>query len=262
MQQYRNNVKDKLAADQLVLGLSIRLLRTPDAAKIAKASDHDFLFIDMEHSSLSFESVVDMSVAALDSGVTPIVRVIGHDHWQASRVLDCGAMGVVVPHVNNAAEARGAVDACKYPPIGHRSMSAGFPHFDFRPLPPAEAARLHNENILVAVMVETAEAIDNVDEIAATEGVDVVHIGTNDLLAEIGLPGQFDHPRVAQMYQQVIAACRRHGKHAGLGGVRDADLCKRYLQLGFRFMTTNSDLAFLLAGASQRAAELRELSVS
>jgi len=260
VQQYRNAVKDKLAAGQLVLGLSIRLLRTPDAAKIAKATDHDFLFIDMEHSALSFESVVDMSVAALDSGITPIVRVIGHDHWQASRVLDCGAMGVVVPHVNTGAEARRAVDACKYPPLGHRSMSAGFPHFDFQALPPAQAARLHNDNILVVVMVETAEAIDNVDEIAATEGVNVVHIGTNDLLAEIGLPGQFDHPRVAQMYQQVIAACRRHGKQAGLGGVRDAELCERYLRLGFRFMTTNSDLAFLLAGASQRTAELRKLS--
>jgi 4-hydroxy-2-oxoheptanedioate aldolase len=201
-----------------------------------------------------------MSVAALDSGITPIVRVIGHDHWQASRVLDCGAMGVVVPHVNTGAEARRVVDACKYPPLGHRSMSAGFPHFDFQALPPAQAARLHNDNILVVVMVETAEAVDNVDEIAATEGVDVVHIGTNDLLAEIGLPGQFDHPKVAEMFQQVISACQKHGKQAGMGGVRDLSLCKRYLQLGFRFMTTNSDLAFLLAGASQRTAQLRDLS--
>jgi 2-keto-3-deoxy-L-rhamnonate aldolase RhmA len=260
MQTYRNAVKDKLAADQLVLGLSIRIVRTPDAAKIAKATDHDFLFIDMEHSALSFESVVDMSVAALDTGITPIVRVIGHDHWHCSRVLDCGAMGVVVPHIDNAAQAKRAVDACKYPPIGHRSMSAGFPHFDYKTVAPADAARMHNENILVAVMVETEEAINNVDEIAATEGVDVVHVGTNDLLAEIGLAGQFDHPRVAQMYEKVIAACKRHGKHAGLGGVRDPQLCKRYLKMGFRFMTTNSDLAFLLAGAAQRVAELRELS--
>lgn len=81
-----------------------------------------------------------------------------------------------------------------------------------------------------------------------------------NLLAQIGLPGQFDHPKVAEMYQQVIAACRRHGKHAGLCGVRDAQLCQRYLQLGFRFITTNSDLAFLLAGASQRTAELRQRS--
>jgi 2-keto-3-deoxy-L-rhamnonate aldolase RhmA len=260
MQTYRNAVKDKLAAGQLVLGLSIRIVRTPDAAKIAKATDHDFLFIDMEHSALSFESVVDMSVAAHDTGITPIVRVIGHDHWHCARVLDCGAMGVVVPHIDNAAQAKRAVDACKYPPIGHRSMSAGFPHFDYKTVAPADAARMHNENILVAVMVETEEGINNVDEIAATEGVDVVHVGTNDLLAEIGLAGQFDHPRVAQMYEQVIAACKRHGKHAGLGGVRDPQLCKRYLQLGFRFMTTNSDLAFLLAGASQRTGELRDLS--
>jgi 2-keto-3-deoxy-L-rhamnonate aldolase RhmA len=169
-------------------------------------------------------------------------------------------MGVVVPHVNTAAEAKRAADACRYPPIGHRSMSAGFPHFDYQAIAPAEAARLHNENILVVVMAETAEAIENVDAIAATEGVDVIHVGTNDLLADIGLPGQFDHPKVAQMYEQVIAACQRHGKHAGLGGVRDAELCARYLKLGFRFMTTNSDLAFLIAGASRRTAELRALS--
>jgi 2-keto-3-deoxy-L-rhamnonate aldolase RhmA len=260
-QMHRNTVKDKLAADQLVLGLSVRVVRTPDAAKIAKAADHDFLFIDMEHSGLSFETVIDMSVAAIDTGITPIVRVIGHDHWLSSRVLDCGAMGVVVPHVDNAAEAKRAVDACKYPPIGHRSMSAAFPHFDYQTVAPADAARIHNENILVAVMVETEEAINNVDEIAATEGVDVVHIGTNDLLSELGMPGQFDHPKVAEMYQKVIAACKKHGKHAGLGGVRDPALCKRYLQLGFRFMTTNSDIAFLLAGASQRAAEMRELAL-
>ena len=111
-----NVTKNKLQSGALVLGLIIRLIRTPDAAKIAQATDHDFLFIDMEHSSLSFESVVDMSVAALDTGITPIVRVIGHDHWQVSRVLDCGAMGVVVPHVDTVAQAKAAVDACLFPP--------------------------------------------------------------------------------------------------------------------------------------------------
>ena len=89
----RNTTKDKLRDGKLALGLSIRLIRTPEAAKIAKATDHDFLFIDMEHTGLSFESVVDMSVAALDTGITPIVRVIGHEHWQASRVLDGGGNG-------------------------------------------------------------------------------------------------------------------------------------------------------------------------
>ena len=81
----RNATKDKLNAGELVLGLSLRILRTPDAAKIAKATGHDFLFIDMEHAPFGFETAVDISVAALDSGITPIVRVIGHDHWQIGR---------------------------------------------------------------------------------------------------------------------------------------------------------------------------------
>ena len=252
-----NATKQKLSEGHLVLGLSIRLTRTPEAAKIAKATGHDFLFIDMEHTGLSFETVVDMSVAALDTGVTPIVRVIGHDHWQASRVLDCGAMGGVVPHVDDAAQAQAAVNACKYPPVGHRSMSGGFPHFDFAPVSPADAARIHNDNVLLAVMLETPQAIAQADAIAAVDGVDVLHIGTNDLLAEMGLHGQFDHPEVAGAYEQVIAACKRHGKSAGLGGVRDLALCERYLAMGFQFMTTHTDLAFLLAAASERTRALR-----
>jgi len=253
----RNAAKEKLRQGQLVLGLSIRLTRTPEAAKIAKATGHDFLFIDMEHTGLSFETVVDMSVAALDTGITPIVRVIGHDHWQASRVLDCGAMGVVVPHVDDAEQAQAAVNACKYPPTGHRSMSGGFPHFDFAPVPPGEAARIHNDNVLLAVMLETPRAIENADEIARLEGVDVLHIGTNDLLAEMGLHGQFEHPEVRAAYEKVISACERHGKTAGLGGVRDLELCEKYLAMGFRFMTTHTDLAFLLAAASERTRALR-----
>lgn len=253
----RNTAKDKLAEGKLVLGLSIRLIRTPDAGKIAKATDHDFLFIDMEHTGLSFESVVDMCVAALDTGVTPVVRVIGHDHWHASRVLDCGAMGVVIPHVDTAEQAQAAVNACKYPPIGHRSMAGGFPHFDYEAIPPAEACKIHNENVLLAVMVETPEAIENVDAIASVEGVDVIHIGTNDLLAEMGLTGQLDHPEVAKACEKVIAACKRHGKAAGLGGVRDLTLSARYLEMGFQFMTTNADLAFLLSAATARTEALR-----
>lgn len=257
----RNTTKDKLAAGRLVLGLSIRLLRTPEAAKIAKAADHDFLFIDMEHSGLSFESTVDMCVAALDTGITPIVRVIGHDHWQAARVLDGGAMGVVVPHIDTPEQARAAVSACKYPPVGHRSMAGGFAHFDYEALPAAEGARVHNENLLLAVMLETPKAIANAAAIAAVEGVDVLHVGTNDLLAELGLTGQFDHPELAAAYERVVAACHQHGKHAGLGGVRDAALCERYLQLGFRFMTTNTDLAFLLSAAQARAQQMRALQL-
>ncbi|MBT6277134.1 MAG: aldolase [Chromatiales bacterium] len=253
----RNAAKDKLARGELVLGLSIRLLRTPDAAKIAKASDHDFLFIDMEHSGLSFESVVDMSVAALDSGVTPVVRVIGHEHWQASRVLDCGAMGVVIPHVDTAAQAQRAVDACLFAPLGHRSMSGGYPHFDYESLSPAKAAQAHNEQVLLAVMLETPTAIANAEEIAAVPGIDVLHVGTNDLLAEMGLHGQFEHPRVTESFARVMEACERHGKVAGLGGVRDLALGQRYLQMGFRFMTTNADLSFLIAAASERTRSLR-----
>lgn len=235
----------------------LRLSRTGDAARLARASGHDWVSVDMEHNTMSIATAVEICIAALDSGVTPIVRVPGHQHFHASRVLDGGAMGIIVPHVNTAEEARAAVAACKFPPVGHRSVMGNYVQLGFEPMPLAEATRTLNQNTLLAVMLETPEAIANVDSIAAIDGIDVIHVGTSDLLAEMGLTGQFDHPEVAKAFERVIAAARRHGRFAGMGGVRDPGLFAKYLKMGFRFLTTNSDLAFLLQAASARAKEIR-----
>jgi len=186
--------------------------------------------------------------------------VPGKEHHHASRVLDGGAQGIVVPHVDSLEEARHAVSHCKYPPIGHRSLYGQQAQFGFRSLPVAEVMQLANEETLVVLMLETPHAITLADDIAALPGVDVVMIGTNDLCAEMGIPGQYGHPNVVAAYESVIAACRKHGKVPGMGGVVDHSLMERSIKMGMRFILSGNDLAFLMAGASARAKFLNELT--
>jgi 2-keto-3-deoxy-L-rhamnonate aldolase RhmA len=186
------------------------------------------------------------------------VRVPSRQYSLATRVLDGGALGIVMPHVDTAEEARAIVGHLKYPPLGHRSMAGGMAYFGFRAVPTGEAAATMNAQTLVVVMLETPQAIANAETIAAVEGVDVLLVGTNDLMMEMGFPGQFGHAEVARSYEKVIAACRKHRKWPGMGGVYTEELLAKYVAMGMRVIIAGNDLGMLMAGASQRAKFLRE----
>jgi 2-keto-3-deoxy-L-rhamnonate aldolase RhmA len=259
MSIYPNHTKRQLAQGQLAIGMGVRLARSVDIATIAKTCGYDWLFIDMEHNSMDVDTAAQLAMASLPIGITPIVRVPGKEHHHASRVLDAGAQGVVVPHVESVDEAHHAVSCCKYPPIGHRSVMGVLPQYGYRSVPVAESTAGANAETLVVVMLETPQAIERADAIAAVPGVDVVLVGTNDLCAEMGVPGALGDPRVEEAYRTVIAACARHGVYPGMGGVYDHELMPRYIRMGMRFILSGGDLAFLMAGARQRAAFLRGL---
>ena len=256
-----NRAKQRLAAGELALGMGVRQARTVDIATVAKTSGFDWLFIDMEHSSMDVDVASQLAMASLAVGITPIVRVPGHEHYHASRLLDNGAQGIVAPHVDTVEEAKRIVSACRYPPLGHRSLAGAPPQLGFRSVPAAEAMPLVNAATLVTVMLETPKAIANADAIAQVPGVDVLLIGTNDLCAEMGIPGQFTDPRVEDAYRSVVAACARHGKHPGMGGVYEPKLMEKYIGMGMRFILGGSDLSFLMAGARARADVLRAVKI-
>lgn len=259
MIKIQNHAKDKLQAGGLSLGVGLRQARTVDIGKAMKTAGYDWLFIDMEHNSMDLDIAVQISVAAQDAGITPIVRVPGFEHYHATRALDGGAQGIIVPHVDDAETARTLVSHCFYPPMGHRSMTGALPQLDFQAHPLGEMAEAVNAATLLVVMVETPTAVENADEIAAVPGIDGILIGTNDLCMEMGIPGQFGHERVEDAYRKVIAACRKHGKHAGMGGVYDPATMKKYVDMGARFILSGSDFAFMMAGARQQAERLHEL---
>lgn len=252
-----NHTKQRLAAGELALGIGVRQARTVDIAPICKTCDYDWLFIDLEHGSMSLDTAAQISVAALGAGITPLVRVPGKEHHHATRLLDCGAQGIVWPHVDSAEEAQRLAEFCRYPPQGHRSVAGGSPQLGFRSLPIAEMTKQVNNEVLVVMMVETPLAVAEAEAIAALPGVDGILIGTNDLCAEMGIPGQFTDPRVEAAYKTVIDACRKHGKFPGMGGVYEPALMQKFIAMGMRFILSGSDLSFMMAGASARSSMLR-----
>src|SRR3984885_12992404 len=245
----RNHVKEKLARGEVVASMTVRLMRGIEIARIAKTAGFDSLYVDMEHSSFSLESMGQICMAALEVGITPFGRVPGLANVQ--RILDGGALGIIAPHVQTAAEARDYVKAAKYPPLGERSNAGNLPHLQYRSFPAAEAYAAIDAATMVVVQFESAQAIENADAIMAVEGVDMVLIGTNDLLADFGLPGQYDHPRVHDAYTKTLAACHKHGKHLAAGAFRlPTDLAAKYVRMGARYVSTGTDLGFLLAACA------------
>jgi len=261
MEKSINRTKARLRAGGLALGMGLRQARTVDIATIAGTCGFDWLFIDTEHNSMSIDTACQISMAAIATGVTPVVRVPGHQHYHCARALDNGALGVVVPHVDTAEEAQAIADACRYPPLGRRSIAGNMPGLAFESVPVGDATRRMNEETLVVVMLESPRAIDNADSIASIEGIDALLVGTNDLCAEMGMHGDFGNPRVRQAYEKVIAACARHGKFPGMGGVYDPTLMDRYIRAGMRLILCGNDLAFLMAGARERTSILRSISL-
>jgi len=253
----RNAALDRLNTGELALGVILRQSRTVDIAPIMKASGYDWLFLDLEHNSMDLDTAVQISVAALGAGIAPVARVPARQLWIATRILDGGGLGIVVPHVDTADEARAIAAALRYPPQGHRSVAGGLPHFGYEKKALAETCAEINAATMVVVMLETPQAIANADAIAAVPGIDSLLIGTNDLAMELGIPGGFADERIAAAYQAVIDACRKHGKHAGVGGIADEALLRRYIEMGVRLVLPGSDLAFMQAAASATAAKMR-----
>ena len=256
--ELRNAAKDRMSHGDVALGMIVRLARSAEIARIARTSGHDFLFLDAQHALFSAETIGHIAQTAVACGVAPLVRARHIEDPDIPRLLDNGVMGVVFPDVNTPEQARHAVEICKFAPYGRRSVSGGYSVFDFQAKPLAESTRILNETTLVVCMVETREGLVNMEAIAAVEGVDVVHIGCNDLLNDLGKPGAFGDPEIMAAIARLIEVCKTHGKWAGLGGDKDLKRQAQLIRDGIQFVTTQSDLAFLTAEASRRAGELRE----
>ncbi|MEK9660220.1 MAG: aldolase/citrate lyase family protein [Alphaproteobacteria bacterium] len=244
-----NSARAKLEAGKVSVGVGIRLARTADIGAMMKTAGMDWLFIDLEHGSLSLDQTQQMATAALGIGLASVVRVPRGQLDMGTRALDGGALGIVCPMCESADEAREIVRRLRYPPQGQRSVVGGLPQFGFGTPPIADAIEAINREMLVVVMIETPEGVANVDAIAAVPGVDVVLIGTNDLAASSGIPGQVGDAKIVECYEKVAAACEKHGKWMGMGGVPQPELQQKYIGMGVRFLLAGQDLSYLIAAA-------------
>lgn len=246
---------------QVVLCMALSHSRTADVPWLAAAAGYDAVYVDLEHTATSLDTTSLLCTAAIGAGITPLVRVPAHDHQYLTRVLDIGAMGVIVPHVDTAAEAEHIVDACRFPPRGHRSVVGPNAANRFQPMAPRELLDFFDDQTTVAVMLETPRAIADADAIAAVEGVDMVMVGPHDLSAEMGILGQFRDDALLDALRTVAKACRAHDTVFGIAGIRDVELLTELVELGLRFVSAGTDAGFLSEAAAAQATRLRGIPV-
>ena len=255
----RNVAKHKMLAGEMALGFQVYHLRSIVTPLLAAASGHDFLFIDMEHGAFSMQEATQICIAALPTGIAPLVRVCTGALDEGTRLLDNGAMGIVVPHVDTPAQAKQIADAFHYPPAGTRSWGGPAALYGYQTPAVPLAQQEINDEIMTVVMIESPEAVRNADAIAAIPGIDVLLFGSFDLTTELGIPGQMGHQLLIDAYQTVGDACRKHGKVLGMGGINENEDAARYVRMGCRFVLTGSDHGFVIAGGAEKANFMRGL---
>lgn len=228
-----NTTKERLLGGKTVLGCFVR---SPDAnfAEYVAIWGWDFLVFDEEHGSVDRRDVANLARACERRKVTPIVRVSSGDRALVLRCLDAGVAGIHFPWVNNEEQARSAVSAAHYAPLGVRGL-AGNRATDWSVSPQAMARA--NENTLTVVQVETQEGVENIEALCSVDGVDVLFVGPSDLSQSLGVPGEYDHPFVVGAMEKVAAAVRESGKVFGLfAGTPEAAL--RGMEMGARYVAT------------------------
>ncbi len=251
-----NRVKQTLRAGGLAFGTGMFECATPGIARIFAAAGADFVFYDMEHSGLELGAVRELMAAARGADLVPLVRVPATEYHFIARVLDVGALGVIVPTVETREQAELIIRSAKYAPQGRRGVALGIAHDDFTGGDVAEKLRRANEETMVVVLIESAQGVENVEEILAVEGIDVGWIGHFDLTQSMGIPGQFDHPRFHQAVDRVVEACRRRGVAPGIM-VETVELGRQYLRRGFRCIAYSGDVWLLVRAVREGLDGLR-----
>ena len=242
-----NRMKRKLLSGQPAFGVSV-MFPSPHIVDIVGRLGFDWVLIDCEHGSISLESVELMVMAAESAEVTPIARPPVNSVESIGQLMDRGAMGVQVPHVNTARDARRAVEAVKYHPQGERGLAAGVRAASYGyGMSMSEYTEQSNRETLVCVQIEEEEAVKNVDEIVGVEGVDVFFVGPSDLSQSLGHPGRPDAPEVREAMDHVFASISAAGKISGSAG--GADATQRYLEQDVTYLYTH--LTTLLGSATQ-----------
>jgi len=244
---WENPVKKTLREGKPVIGVSLTVA-SPEVAAQAARLGFDFLWIEMEHSPITLETLRNMVLATRGMKAIPFARVPVNEVWTAKRVLDAGVLGVIFPFTSTAELAHQAVAACKYPPLGRRGSGAGLAMSRWPS--PESYYDFADRNVLVVVNIEEARAAENIEAIAAVSGIDVLFIGTSDLAFSLGLRGQQDHPKVQEAMAKIAEAGKAHGKVLG-APAGDPDQVRKLIDQGFQFFQSRTELGLMALGARQ-----------
>lgn len=252
----KNTVKQALREGRLQLGTAFQQLRSQDVVRILAAAGFDWAFLDGEHGGFGQETLQDLCRMAVKVGLSPIVRVADLQYALVARALDCGAEGVLFPRVEEPQVLERAVGWTKFPPLGTRGMGLTPLHVDFEPAGIAAIMEHMNREQMVVVQIETVRAVEARDELLSVRGVDAVMIGPVDLSISLGVPGEFEHPKMLGAVEKIVASCVAHGVAPG-AQARSLALAERWRAMGCLFVGCSSETGMLYEAARGIASRLK-----
>jgi 2-dehydro-3-deoxyglucarate aldolase/4-hydroxy-2-oxoheptanedioate aldolase len=251
-----NLVKQALKEGRLQLGTGFWQLRSPEVARILAAAGFQWAFVDTEHGGFDLESVQDICRVANLAGLCPIVRVADLQYPLVSRALDCGAQGVIFPRVESVEVLEKAVSWTKFPPVGIRGYGLTIQQVNYENVTMPQIMEHVNENTLVVMQIETKRALDMREELLSVPGVDAVMIGPADLSISLGVPGDFQHPKMVEAMEAIRDTCLRRGVAPGTQ-TRSVPLAKFWKERGMTFLGCSNETAMLLDRATELVSNLK-----
>ncbi|NOT09220.1 MAG: aldolase [Gemmatimonadales bacterium] len=249
-------IREKLAQGQTVVGTMLVEVRQPGVMTLLANAGFDFVLIDNEHGPFTVETIADLSRAARDQGITPIVRIPELTYAHVAQSLDGGAQGIMLPRVTGRAQVEGCVRYMKYPPEGGRGAVLGRGHTAFKSASLPEVLAGFNRETFLVVQIETREAVEQLDAILTVPGVDAALIGPTDLSLALGVAGKMDDPILVAAIEKTLAACLKH-KVVPAIHTNDAALTAQWARRGMRLVSIGSEVGHLVAGASAAISVIR-----
>ncbi len=238
------SIKSDVLAGKLVPGAMVFEFFSPGMATILANAGCRFVLYDMEHTGLGFETLKWLFASCRGLPIEPMVRVPRGEYTWLARALDLGARGVMIPMVESAEHAQAIVQACRYPPVGRRGAGFGFAQCDYRGGDVGRKISAYNERTLVIAQIETERGLEQVEKIAAVDGIDVLWVGHFDLSNFMGIPAQFDHPHFDAAMRKVAQVARAHGKAAAFMAT-DAAWIARVREMGYTMIAGGTDSGLL-----------------
>ncbi len=251
-----NRIRAKLAEGKTVVGTMLVELRQPSVMTLLASAGLDFVLIDNEHGPFSVETIADLSRAARDAGLTPIVRIPELTYAHVTQPLDGGAQGIMLPRVTEPGQVELCVACMKYVPQGRRGAVLARGHTAFRGGPLADTLAAMNRETFLIIQIETAEAVARLDELLAVPGVDAALIGPTDLSVALGVAGQMDHPKLVGAIETTLAACQARAVTPAIH-TNDLSMTAAWARRGMRLVSINSEVGHLMAGVKAAVAEIR-----
>jgi 2-dehydro-3-deoxyglucarate aldolase/4-hydroxy-2-oxoheptanedioate aldolase len=251
-----NHTLKRLREGLAVFGCAVQQYRSAEIPRTLAAAGFDYVFIDAEHGGFGLETIQNMVNSAVESKITPIVRVSDLQYSLVARCLDLGAQGIIFPRVEAPELLSEAISWTRFPPLGKRGFGVMGPQLDYEVRSIEEIIAHLNSNTMVVTQFETSRAMERMDDLLSVKGIDVAMVGPTDLSISLGVPGEFDHPRLVESITRFIDACHKHLVKPGIH-CRDVVQARKWLERGMQFVGAGGEHGLLFQKASEAVTELR-----